>query len=261
MFQQYRLINSKYSLVEKSARDDNTNQDILNGVYDNSETPLSKEERLRMIFSDWQDGDVLVIADSTLKYPKKQGNTLVEMTREEVCESGDLSVLEQGEVYQGGKITKKEVPDDMIKPEWIYPEWVEKATPEEIKSYYYDLINNYKADILENGYTYIHTDKTSHQQKCREKDLALLGNAIAAQEDMKAFGSGEGLKVSWSFNDGDVIQMSENELKKLRIDGSIFVQYLFNVEAQLKASEPNIQLTLIMVQDMIDKVSDVKCFR
>lgn len=127
MYIQYRDL----KLIQISGRPDQDNKDILDGKYDNSETPLSYKERMAKIFSDWREGDILVIADQPLKYPKLQGDTLVEMTREEVCESGDLSVLEPGEVYQDGTIIKKEKPQG-VKIEWQYPNWVETATQDEI---------------------------------------------------------------------------------------------------------------------------------
>ena len=127
MHLQYRDL----KLIQTSGRPDQDNKDILDGKYDNSEIPLSYDERIAKIFSNWQEGDILVIADSPLKHPKKQGDTLVEMTREEVCESGDLSVLDVGEVYQDGTIIKKEKPDG-VKIEWIYPNWVETTTQDEI---------------------------------------------------------------------------------------------------------------------------------
>lgn len=132
-------------LITKSGRPDEVNEVILMGDYldkyptyteDGQEIPFvmpTRDEMIKQfIFPDWQQGDILVIADQPLKYPKLQGDTLVEMTRDEVCESGDLSILTDGEVYQDGKITYKAPPEDMLKPKWIYPDWVEQATEDEI---------------------------------------------------------------------------------------------------------------------------------
>lgn len=133
MFQQYRYIENKYILIESSSREDIINQSILDGEYDlDKENPLSKEERLKLIFSDWQNEDILVISDFVLQYPKLSGDTLIEMTREEICKSGDLSILRDGEIWQDGVIIYKELPKDMLKPKWVYPEWVESATQDEI---------------------------------------------------------------------------------------------------------------------------------
>lgn len=128
-------------LITKSGRPDEDNEAILRGDYldktptyteDGQEIPFvmpTRDEMIKQfIFPDWQQGDILVIADQPLKYPKLQGDTLVEMTRDEVCESGDLSILTDGEVYQDGKITYKAPPEDMLEPKWIYPDWIEQAT-------------------------------------------------------------------------------------------------------------------------------------
>lgn len=141
MYLQYRELN----LIAKNNRPDEDNESILRGDYldktptyteDGQEIPFvmpTRDEMIKQfIFPDWQQGDILVIADQPLKYPKLQGDTLVEMTREEVCESGDLSILTDGEVYQDGKITYKAPPEDMLKPKWIYPDWIEQATEDEI---------------------------------------------------------------------------------------------------------------------------------
>lgn len=55
-----------------------------------------------------------------------------EATREELCELGRLNILDVGEVYQDGKITYKAPPEDMLKPKWVYPDWIEQTTEDEI---------------------------------------------------------------------------------------------------------------------------------
>ncbi len=142
MYLQYRNL----QLIERSARTDEDNEKILNGDYlDKSKEDFvmpSKDEMMKFIFSDWQKGDILVIADKPLKYPKHQGNTLIEMTKEEVCANGDLSVLIDGEVFENGTIKVIERPQG-IKIEWQYPNWVETATLQEQLEYY-------KQEILKN---------------------------------------------------------------------------------------------------------------
>lgn len=101
-------------LITKSSRSDEAN------------AKLWLEDK-KKVFNKWEDGDILIIARQPLRYPKILGNTLVEMTREEVCATGDLSILEIGEVYQDGKIIIKEKPNG-IDIQWEYPDWVEKAT-------------------------------------------------------------------------------------------------------------------------------------
>ncbi len=122
--------------LEASARPDDVNEKILNGDYlDKSQEDFimpNQDKMMKYIFSDWQKGDILVIADSPLQYPKKQGNILVEMTREEICQSGDLSVLFEGEYFEDGKIIKVEYNQELgfLKQTWNreLKEWIEGAT-------------------------------------------------------------------------------------------------------------------------------------
>lgn len=251
MFLQYRDL----KLIQTNNRPDQDNKDILVGKYDNSETPLSYEERMAKIFSDWQQGDILVIADQPLKYPKKQGDTLVEMTREEVCDSGDLSVLEIGEVYQDGKIIKKEPSDDLFKPKWEYPNWVESMPQEEQEEYHNKLIDALKTELLEDGFVYNDKTKTSHQQKCRDKDLSYLGNAIASMTDASI------PTMKWYFNNGDMLELSLEDMKGLRANGAILLSVVFGIEAQIKSEQPTKNITLEMFKDKVDAISQVKCWR
>lgn len=251
MHLQYRDL----KLIQTSGRPDEDNKDILDGKYDNSETPLSYKERMAKIFSDWRDGDILVIADQPLKRPKKQGGTLVEMTREEVCATGELSVLDVGEVYQDGKIIKKEPSDDLFSPKWEYPNWVESMSQKEQEDYRNKLIDTLKAELLEDGFIYNDKTKTSHQQKCRDKDLSYLGNAVASMTDASI------PTMKWYFNNGDMLELSLEDMKSLRANGAIFLSTVFGIEAQMKAEKPTKNITLEMFKDKVDTISQVKCWR
>ena len=168
MYLQYRNL----KLIEISGRPDNINKKILNGDYLDKSTkykypenygdemdgtflqPIkipfempSRDEMMKYVFSDWQVGDILVIADSPLKYPKVQGDTLIEMTLyeayqnglyelkyNEVIYKGDILVLEQGQY-----VDEKGILQTVPKPEgtrvewnWKIHEWEEKATNLEI---------------------------------------------------------------------------------------------------------------------------------
>lgn len=170
----------------------------------------------------------------------------------------DEKKLKEGEIIENGEI-KYIAPPEMVEPYWNAQEkkWEEKATAEEIKSYYFKKINDYKAWILENGYDY-----NGHQQKCREKDLALLGNAISALDDMQTFGVlQEEPNINWAFNDNDIVSMSETDLRKLRMAGATFVNVVYGVEAELKLQEPNIHLNMCEIMNKIDELSNVKCYK
>lgn len=256
MYIQYRNL----KLIQISGRPDEDNEAILRGDYlDKSSEDFvmpTRDEMLRQfIFPDWQQGDILVIADQPLKYPKLSGDTLVEMTREEVCGSGDLSVLEIGEVYQDGKIIKKEPSDDLFKPKWEYPNWVESMLQEEQEDYHNKFIDALKAELLEDGFIYNDKTKTSHQQKCRDKDFSYLGNAIASMTDASI------PTMKWYFNNGDMLELSLEDMKDLRANGAIFLSTVFNVEAQMKSEQPTKNITLEMFKDKVDAISIVKCWK
>ena len=190
MYIQYRNL----KLLEQSGRPDLDNEAILNGDYlsktpqrteEGQEIPFvmpSRDEMMKFIFSDWQKGDILVIADSPLQHPKLQGDTLVEMTREEVCESGDLSVLVDGEIYENGVI--KTIPRiDGIKVEWQYPNWVETATLEEQLEFYKQQILNTTRELLiykESGF--VNVELESKLKKLTEKHNNIAYD-IAMQEN------------------------------------------------------------------------------
>lgn len=264
MYLQYRELN----LIAKNNRPDEDNEAILRGDYldktptyteDGQEIPFvmpTRDEMIKQfILPQWQQGDILVIADQPLKHPKKQGDTLVEITREEVCETGDLSVLVEGEVFEDGVIIKKEPNDDLFKPKWEYPNWVESMPQEEQEEYHNKLIDTLKAELLEDGFIYANKTETSHQQKCRDKDLSYLGNAIASMTDASI------PTMKWYFNNGDMLELSLEDMKVLRTNGAIFLSTVFGVEAQMKSEKPTKNITLEMFKDKVDTTSQVKCWR
>lgn len=196
MYIQYRNL----KLIEKSARTDEENEAILRGDYldksptyeilenlEEAEKPFempSRDEMMKYIFSDWQVGDILIIADAPLQHPKVQGDTLVEMTREEVCESGDLSILFDGEVFENGAI--RTVPRiDGVRVEWDYPNWVERATKDEQLDYYKHMILRNTRDLMvykESGFPNDELQNKINELVNRHK---LLSEEIATVEDNK----------------------------------------------------------------------------
>ena len=205
-------------------------------------------------YPEWQSS--FYATQNKYSNPIISDGVLREKTREElVLIDNKLELLQDGEYIEQGKIIIVPAPGNLLKKKWDKTAhvWGEGATVEELKEYYFNKINTYKAEILEVGFNF-----NGHQQKCREKDLALLGNAIAANEDAQPFAT---IPVThWSFDDNDVIEMSLDELKKLRIDGATFVQAIFTIEAQLKASSPNVQFTKQDFISKINKISEVKCY-
>lgn len=174
-----------------------------------------------------------------------------EKTREElILLDSKLELLQDGEYIENGEIKVMEAPDNFIEKVWN-PElhnWEEKASLEEQKIVYKNKIDGYKADLLEKGFIF-----ERHNQKCRDKDLALLSNAIAALEDAE---STEGL--SWAFSDSDIAKMSLEQLKQMRIAGMNFITAVYGVEAYLKQGEINLNLSVEDFRGMVNKNSEVK---
>lgn len=166
----------------------------------------------------------------------------------------DENTLRDGEDIKNNEIIKIPCNDIFLQPIWNKIEriWQEGATAKDFKNRYYTLINVYKEEIRENGFIY--TDKTGkeHQQKCRDRDLSLLGNAISAQEDLMLFKNEESTTF-WSFNDGDILEMSLQDLKILRLKGAIFIQSVFDTEAYFKDKDINI---LFEKDEFIEKVKE-----
>lgn len=171
----------------------------------------------------------------------------------------DETLLNDGQYIEGEKII--DVPYDenlgYLIPVWDKEThaWEEQATEEEKTAHYKYLINSYKAKILEQGYNY-----NEHQQKCREKDLALLGNAVASLDDMATFTQSDEKKINWAFNDDDIAVMTETDLRKLRMAGCEFINNIYKIEAELKAEETNLKLTGEEFIRRVNLVSQVKCY-
>lgn len=217
-----------------------------------------------LYYPDWKN--IYYASPTKYEYPIIDTNDVIrEMTREEkITILGMEELLEDGEYVEEGKIIKVEYDEKLgyLKRTWNKKThvWYEGATDEELQEKYYSIINSYKTEILETGYIFIDETKKKHQQKCRDKDLALLGNAIAAQEDIATFSPETSLKTLWAFNDGDTLEMTLQELKKLRLQGAMFVQVVFSIEAQLKSQENNIKLTKDDFIELINSNSEIKCW-
>lgn len=217
-----------------------------------------------LYYPKWQN--TFYATENKYEYPVIDTNNIIrEMTREEkILNLGMEELLEDGEYLENDKLIVIEYDEKLgyLKRTWNKEThiWHEGATKEELQEQYFSIINTSKTEILENGYLFIDNSEGKHQQKCRDKDLALLGNAIAAQEDIATFSPETSLKTLWAFNDGDTLEMTLQELKKLRLQGAMFVQVVFSIEAQLKSQESNIKLTKADFIKLINDNSEVKCW-
>ena len=188
-------------------------------------------------------------------------NKLYQLEENEVILNNEIIRLEEGQYLDQEKnnIVTIPAPETLLKKVWDRETctWKEGATEEEITGNYFTKINKYKAEILENGF-----DFNGHQQKCREKDLTLLGNAVSALDDMQTYAvSPEEKHINCAFNDNDIVNMTETDLRKMRIAGAIFINTIYKVEAEFKASKPNILLIKDDFIKKVDELSTIKCFK
>lgn len=190
---------------------------------------------------------------------EKYGNPIIdnisgnirEKTREElILLNNQIELLQDGEYVEAGEIIIVEAPEGFIEKIWDKEAhiWKEKATLEEQRIVYKNKIDGYKAEILEKGFVF-----ERHNQKCRDKDLALLSSAIAALEDK---GGTEGLL--WAFSDTDTIKLSLSQLKQMRIAGMNFITTVYGVEAYLKQGEIISDLTVEKFREKVNENSEAK---
>ena len=208
-------------------------------------------------YPDWETS--FYATQAKYNNPILSDGALREKTREElILIDNKVELLQDGEYIEQGKIIVVPCPEGLLKKKWDKTAhvWGEGATVEELKEYYFNKINTYKAEILQNGFNF-----NGHQQKCREKDLALLGNAVSALDDMQTFKViVEEHQINWAFNDNDIVSMTETDLRKLRISGAIFINTVYKVEAEFKASTPVADFKKENFISKINEMSEIKCF-
>ena len=225
-----------------------------------SETFMTSDKPLLDMYKYFGTENVLYYVGNELPYfctylPEE--NTVREASREEKYLRGQEE-LKDYEIFRDNKIETIEIPENTVNPYWNKEtEQVEDiATEEEIKDYYFNKINSYKSQILNNGYDY-----NGHQQRCREKDLALLGNAVSALADMQTFTNtySEGEKtINWAFNDNDISIMAETDLRMMRIAGAEFINNVYAIEAELKKATINKN---IKIEEFIKKINEISTFK
>lgn len=238
-------------------------KEVFNVNLDSNELQAVMGGNLYLDHPELNPADYVVVEqDQPFIYPiydSKKG-TIEEATREQkILIFKEIDLLIDGEYIEKNKIVVVSAPENLLKKSWDRELhiWKEGATSEEIKEFYFNKINKFKAEILEVGF-----DFNGHQQKCREKDLALLGNAVSALDDMQTFKViAEEHQINWAFNDNDIVSMTETDLRELRMSGAIFINTVYGVEAQLKASEANILLEKQDFIKKVDELSTVKCFK
>lgn len=185
-------------------------------------------------------------------------NKIVEKTDYIKYTLGEYQLKDGEYINPGEEEIKKINKPDYIKPyKWVASskEWVideeeikrrkELQTQEAIRDYF-PIIDNLKAEILSEGFDY-----KGHKQKCREKDLIFMANAILGLQGYKRL-YGKELKTIWMFNDVDGIEANERDLIELHLAGTVFVEKVYMAEKIFKVTEP----FLITKADFIAKVNE-----
>lgn len=235
MYQQYRNIDGNINLITVSGRPDEVNERILNGGYSKK-----SKENIKLIFSEWQEGDILYIANNILENPILDKDILREKTKyelyiekkytlqfNEAVIDKEIKTLSEGQYVSKGVIKTKDKPEGLqIEWNWTTKEWVEKGTIDMMKFE----IDSLKIKILEEGFEW-----NGHKQKCRDKDITLLVNTIAALKDFETMESPR--KITWYFNENDGVEMGFQELSELRLYGLEFIQAVYDVENKYKKGE------------------------
>ena len=235
MYQQYRNIDGNINLITVSGRPDEVNEKILNGDYSKKSS-----ENIKLIFSEWEDGDILYIANTTLENPVLDKNRLREKTKyelymekkytllpNEVVIDNEIKTLSEGQYVIEGNIKTKDKPEGLqIEWDWETKEWVEKGTIDMMRFE----VDSLKTKILEEGFKW-----NGHRQKCRDKDVALLVNTISALKDFETIGPPR--KIMWYFNESDGVEIGVQELSELRLYGLEFIQAVYDVENTIKTGK------------------------
>lgn len=243
MYQQYRKTNGNIcELIDISGRFDEENQKII-AHYTNAK--MTYNDILKTyIFPNWEDGDILFINNFSIVKPifDSDKNIIREMTREEVCESGDLSVLDIGEVHQEGAIIKKEKPNG-VKIEWIYPNWIETASDDEITEYIGKNITKLLYEVLSIGCE-VTVSGEKHQQSLSDEKRKALNERISGFKLAEELGSPI-THVAWPFkNDGtDTVVMTTDKFKQLALTCLDFGDKCY-IAAELLKAKRNINTTL-----------------
>ena len=191
-------------------------------------------------------------------YYDERKNKIIEKTDYIKYTLGEYQLKDGEYINPGEEEIKKINKPDYIKPyKWIASskEWVideeevkrrkELQTKEAIRDYF-PIIDNLKAEILSEGFDY-----KGHKQKCREKDLIFMANAILGLQGYKRL-YGKELKTIWMFNDIDGIEANERDLIELHLAGTVFVEKVYMAEKIFKVTEP----FLITKADFIAKVNE-----
>lgn len=174
----------------------------------------------------------VIITDVSYQYPIYKDDTLREMTREEKVRAGIDVTLEDGEIIKDKKIIT--VPKPQGNPKylsWNKEKGLWLLDNEREYQDYINLIDDLKEKSLDYGFDY-NVDGKEHRQKCRDKDIAKMVATVVSLQLAKSIGVDK--KVIWYFYDNFGMVAGLEELGKLMLYGTTFVQSVYDTENYFK---------------------------
>ena len=174
----------------------------------------------------------VIITDISYQYPIYKDDTLREMTREEKVRAGIEVQLEDGEIIKDKKIIT--VPKPSGNPKylsWNKEKGLWLLDNEREYQDYMALIDDLKAKSLAYGFDY-KVEGKEHRQRCRDKDITSLASNISILQLAKSMGVDK--KVTWYFYNNFGMVAGLEELGKLMLYGTTFVQSVYDTENWFK---------------------------
>ena len=174
----------------------------------------------------------VIITDVSYQYPIYKDDTLREMTREEKVRAGIDVTLEDGEIIKDKKIIT--VPKPSGNPKylsWNKEKGLWLLDNEREYQDYMALIDDLKEKSLDYGFDY-KIDGKEHRQKCRDKDIAKMVATVVSLQLAKSMGVDK--KVTWYLYDNFGMVAGLEELGKLMLYGTTFVQSVYDTENYFK---------------------------
>lgn len=112
-----------------------------------------------------------------------------------------------------------------------------------------DLIDTYKAELLEYGFDY-----NGHRQRCRDKDITFMAITALIMFLVQTF-LGKSITKKWYFEDNAYEEFDMTGLTKLMFTGSTFIQAIYDAENHYKTLE---ECELITKDKFINKVEELQ---
>ena len=174
----------------------------------------------------------VIVTDVSYQYPIYKDDLLREMSKEEKVRANIPVQLEDGEIIKDKKIIIVPKPQGNTKYlSWNKEKGLWLLDNEREYQDYMVLIDDLKEKSLDYGFDY-KVDGKEHRQKCRDKDIAKMVATVVSLQLAKSIGVDK--KVIWYFYDNFGMVAGLEELGKLMLYGTTFVQSVYDTEHYFK---------------------------